>query len=344
MTLATRLAIAMILLVAVAVSAVGWLSHYSLEQAFLPRVLDRIETHSRLLASQLELQTDGARADIATFRSRAAVRGLIDAHFNDGTDSFDHLSEKTWRERLLTQLVANVGANPSYAKKRIIAADGSEYLRVDRSGPPGSVRVDPDNALQNKDERPYVQDALKMSEDQTYVAPVDLNVDNGAIQMPYVPTLRVATPLFGPEHRLFGIAVSNVDMRQVFDRIRISNRRGESVYVVGRNGDYLVHPDRTREFGSQLGPPTRWQADFPYFAAITGSTLGATQVVPGSDGKPSGTAISPAILAEGQWVGIIRVVPNAVFMAPAIIIEQTSLTIGIIAMLVAAALALLLAR
>ncbi|MGY3645819.1 hypothetical protein ACVWW2_001110 [Bradyrhizobium sp. LM4.3] len=59
MTLATRLAIAMILLVAVAVSAAGWLSHYSLEQAFLPRVLDRIETQSRLLASQLEVQTDG---------------------------------------------------------------------------------------------------------------------------------------------------------------------------------------------------------------------------------------------------------------------------------------------
>ena len=113
MTLATRLAIAMTLLVAATVAAVGWLSQYSLEQAFLPRVLDRIETQSRLLASQLETQTDGARADIATFRSRAAVRGMVDAHFNGGTDPADHLSEKTWRERLLTQLVAVVGAKPT---------------------------------------------------------------------------------------------------------------------------------------------------------------------------------------------------------------------------------------
>ena len=44
MTLTTRLAIAMIALVAAAVSAVGWLSYRSLEQALLPRVLDRIET------------------------------------------------------------------------------------------------------------------------------------------------------------------------------------------------------------------------------------------------------------------------------------------------------------
>ena len=344
MTLATRLAIAMILLVAVAVSAVGWLSHYSLERAFLPRVLDRIESHSRLLAAQLESYANGARADIATFRSRAAARGMIDAHFNNGIDPIDRLSEKTWRDRLLTRLVADVGANRAYAKFRIIGADGIEYLRVDRSGPNGSVRAVPDETLQSKDDRFFFQEAIKLSEDQVYVSPVDLNVDNGVIQMPHVPTLRVAGPLFGPDHRLFGIVVINLDMREVFDRIRISIRKGESVYVVGRNGDYLVHPDRTREFGSQLGTPTHWQSDFPYFAALVGSTQSATQIVPESDGKPSGAAISPAILAEEQWVGIIRVVPYAVFMAPAVIIEQTSLAIGLVAVLVAAVLALLLAR
>ena len=66
MTLTTRLAIAMILLVAVAVSAVGWLSYRDLEQAILPRVLDRIETHSRLVASELNSHVRGARGDIAT--------------------------------------------------------------------------------------------------------------------------------------------------------------------------------------------------------------------------------------------------------------------------------------
>ena len=52
MTLATRLAAAMILLVALTVSAVGWLSYRNLEQALLPRVLDRIETHSRFVATE----------------------------------------------------------------------------------------------------------------------------------------------------------------------------------------------------------------------------------------------------------------------------------------------------
>src|SRR5215475_4983171 len=82
MTLATRLALAMILLVAAAVSAAGWLSYHALEQALLPRVLDRIEGHSRLLATELESYVNGARIQIATFRTGVAVRGMVSAHFN----------------------------------------------------------------------------------------------------------------------------------------------------------------------------------------------------------------------------------------------------------------------
>ena len=72
MTLTTRLAIAMIALVAIAVTAVGWLSYRNLEQAILPRVLDRIETHSRFVANELESHV---RGDIATFHGLAAVEG-----------------------------------------------------------------------------------------------------------------------------------------------------------------------------------------------------------------------------------------------------------------------------
>ena len=344
MTFATRLAIAMILLVAAAVFAVGWLSHYSLEQAFLPRVLNRIESQSRLLASELEAYGSGARAEIASFRARGSARGMIDAHFDDQSDQPDHISEKTWRDRLATRLLGAVIANPPYEEYRVIRADGTEYLRVDRSGPDRSVRIVPDDELQKKEDRSYFQEAIKLSEDPLYVSPVDLNVERGAIEIPHVPTFRVAGALFGSNHQLYGIVVINISLREMFDRIRTSARPGEAVYAVGSNGDYLVHPDRTREFGSQLGTPTHWQNDFPYFAALTGSTRSATQVVTEADGKPSGAAIAPAILTASQWIGIIRFAPNAVFMAPVKTVERNTLWIGIIATLVAAALAVLLAR
>src|ERR1700712_295087 len=100
MTLATRLAIAMILLVAIAVTAVGWLSYRSLEQTLVPRVLDRIEAHSRLVAADLEFYVTGARGDIAVFRSAASLNGLIRARVAGGLDPVDGFSETRWRQRI----------------------------------------------------------------------------------------------------------------------------------------------------------------------------------------------------------------------------------------------------
>src|SRR6476646_10059593 len=152
MTLTARLAIAMILLVAIAVSAVGWLGYRDLEKEILPRVLDRTETHARLVAFDLESHVRGARGDIAGFRSAAALNGLIRARTAGGIDPIDGLSEKTWHDRQAERLVAELRAKPEYAQFRIIGIDdgGRELIRIDRSGPNGAVRLVPDAELQQK--------------------------------------------------------------------------------------------------------------------------------------------------------------------------------------------------
>ena len=346
MTLTTRLAIAMITLVAIAVTAVGWLSYRSLEQEIPPRVLDRTETHSRLVAFDLESHVRGARGDIAGFRSSTALNGLIRAHLAGGSDPLDGLSERTWRDRIAERLLAELEAKPAYSQYRIIgvADGGREMIRVDRSGPNGAIRLVPDAELQRKGDRGYFKDALALPANEIFVSALDLNQENGGVETPYVPTLRIATPLRGPDDKPFGIVVVNIDMRPAFDRVRASVRQGGGIYVVGSQGDYLVHPDRTREFGSNLGRPADWRNDFPSLASSVGATQGVAQTVPDQAGKADGIALAPAILAGKEWVGVIETVPHAIIMAPAAAIRNTSLTVGLIAVLCAAALALLIAR
>ena len=108
MTLTTKLAVAMIALVAVTVSAIGWLNYRSLEQALLPRVLDRIESQSRLVAADLEAYVAGARGDVASLKSGAALDGLMRARQAEGIDPVDGVSEKTWRERFAARLAAEL--------------------------------------------------------------------------------------------------------------------------------------------------------------------------------------------------------------------------------------------
>jgi PAS domain S-box-containing protein len=347
MTLTTRLAIAMSLLVAVAVSAVGWLSYRNLEQVILPRVLDRVEAHSRQVAFDLQSYVGGARGDIATFRSETALVGLVRAHFAaGGIDPVDGLSEKTWRDRIAERLLAELEAKPAYAQFRVIgiADGGREIARADRSGPGGAVRLAPDAQLQRKGDRPYFRDTISLQANEINVSALDLNQENGVIETPHVPTIRVATPLPGSDGRLFGIIIINVDMRPALERVRSSPRQGGEIYAVDKEGDYLLNPDRAREFGSQLGARTSWRADFPDLASAAGATQSIARVVRDQAGQLGGVVLAPVLLADKEWVGVIETVPNATFMAAPATIRQTTLLVGLIAVLCAAALAVLIAR
>ena len=346
MTLTARLAVAMILLVAIAVSAVGWLSHRNLEQALLMRARDRIETHSRQVATDLEYYAAGASGDVAGFRSAVALHGLVRAHKAGGTDPVDGVSEKIWRDRIAGRLAAELEAKPAYSMFRIIGLhnDGREVVRVDRMGPNGTVRIVPEEKLLKRSDRTYFQETMRLSPGQIYVSPLDLGRFNGLIEEVHRPTLRVATPVLADDGKPFGIFMINVDMRRAFDRIRTSAWPGESIYIVNRQGDYLIHPDRSREFGSLLGKPNDWKADFPHLAPQAGATRGVADIVPDRDARSGGMALAPAILVGTEWVGVIETSPNAVIMAPAASIRNASVLVGVIAVLCAAALAVLIAR
>ena len=345
MTLATRLAIAMVLLVAIAVSAVGWLSYRSLEQALLPRVLDRIETHSRLLAADLESYVGGVRGDISGYRSAAALAGLIRAHQAGGSDPVDGIPEQVWRERIAARLVAELEAKPAYSVFRIIgvADGGREIVRADRLGPGGAIRLAPEGELQRRQDRPYFSETIGLPPGGLYVSPLDLSGDNGVTQNMHKPTMRVGTPVFTTDGKPFGIVLVNIDLRPALARVRSSARKGEAVYVVNARGDYLVNPDPAREMGTEQNAAAQWQNEFPQVAAALGSSEGIARIQTDQTGRPGGIALAPAFLAGKEWVGIIETAPNAVFMAPAASIQKTTLLVGLIAVLSAAALAVFVA-
>ena len=346
MTLTTKLAVAMIALVAITVSAIGFLNYRSLEQALLPRVLDRIESQSRLVAANLEAYVAGARGDVAGLRSGVALGGLMRARAAGGIDPADGVSEKIWRARIADRLLAELQARPAYAEIRVIGLDdgGREIVRVDRRGPQGAVEIVPDERLGPRADRAYFKQTIKLRPGEIYVSPLNLDRSDWKIIKPLLPTLRVSTPIFTPDGKMFAIFIINVDMRPAFDRIRQSARPGESVYVINEQGDYLVHPDPSREFAGELGKPGNWQADFPILASAVGATQSVTHVVPDEAGRPGGIALAPAILAGNEWVAVIKTAPNPVVMVTAASIENTSISVGLIAILGAAILAVLLAR
>jgi PAS domain S-box-containing protein len=137
--------------------------------------------------------------------------------------------------------------NPFYDQVRWIDETGMERVRVnmDYSGP---VRV-PDDDLQSKKERPYFTDTMALPLGEMLVSPMDLNVENGRIEMPQKPTLRLAVPLVNARGQARGILVINLLMAPLLDRFSNHVERGSNrAMLLNSEGYWLYSTDSTEEW------------------------------------------------------------------------------------------------
>jgi len=333
--------VALVLLTAV---AIGALTYRSTSAVAVPAALDRVNTHARLLAAELEASVRNLRADALGIPWGTAVEGIVRATQAGGVDAAGGMTLRRWRDGLAGRLAAELAAKPVYYQLGLIAADDGcrEIVRVDRSGTGHTIRAVPDAELQTKGDRDYVQRAMHLPAGEVDVSPVELNRERGIIEVPHVPVVTAVTPVNAPDGQLFAIVAVTADLRQPFARIRASAHPGGAVYLVNARGDYLVHPDPARELGFELGKPARVQDDFPGLEIGLGTA--GPRIIQDRAGASFGVALTPLWLAGGPLVYVIESVPYAEISAAIAAVRNSTVLAALLAALGAAALAIVLAR
>ncbi|HLH97603.1 MAG TPA: PAS domain S-box protein [Xanthobacteraceae bacterium] len=345
MNLSTRLTLAMVGLVLLTATTVGYLTYRNVAALALPRGLERIDGRARLIATELEALFTAARADAVGSGAAVAAQGIVRSRLAGGIDPMDGTSEAAWRDRMAAGFAAELAAKPSYRAFSIVAlADGREIMRVDRSGPDGSIRTVPDGALTHIRDEILLQETRRLSAGDSYITPITLGRRNGVIVVPHVPALRVASPLQAPDGSPFGALIISVDLRDAFARIRATARDGVQVYVINNDGDYLVHPDPERTFGFALGRPFRVQDDFPDLAALLRDRDTTPRVLLDRSGAAFGVAWQALQVAQGPRIAVVESIPYPVLMAAITAVRNSSLFGGLLAVLGGVALAVLIAR
>ena len=354
MSLSFRLAVAMISLVVLTAFGVGAVIYQSMKTVGQPLALQQLQSHAGLMATRFASYVDDARRDVVALAMmpdvvdvaghydtpNTADRYVVSA--NAGGQAANHS-----QERLIDQFAAIMRAKPNYLQLRLIASvDGREVVRVDRRKAGGRVSGVPDNLLQNKAHRPYFAGTLALATGGVYVSPVNYNRENGTFELPYVPTIRMATPVRTADGRNLGLVIINLDMRPVLGDLEASSNN--RFYLVDEKGNYLAHPDHSKTFGFELGTPYRIQNDWPKLAAlIARQKPGAAKVV-GAGGEAFFAAVWPERLAGTRRVAVIEMAPVATVLAEANAVTGSSLVVAVLAALVAAlvatALGLSLAR
>ncbi len=330
MTLFARLTFAFVALVVATAGAVGFLTYHNLSGIAVPRSLVRADIHARAIANDIANIVASSRADVKGFRR---VIGLDEVMTLSLDPSLERASGQTfaeWRARIERRFATEMEAKPQYILFRIIktADDGRELIRVRRPATGGPPRIAPENELQRRSDREFFQKTVTAPDGTIVISSVELNRENGVIETPNVPVVRISTPLYAPDGKLFGMLVVNVDLRITFGQFDEPPNPDTAVYVVNDQGHYLLNPEHGREFGFRLGKPYRIQDDFPGLAPAISSGAPRSGLFENLNGKRFGVSVQSVKLSEGPRISVIETMPESSILAAAGMAVQNSLLVG----------------
>lgn len=118
-----------------------------------------------------------------------------------------------------------------YDQIRFLDANGDEKIRIN-IGSDGGYSV-PEKDLQNKKDRYYFTETIKLKEERVYISPLDLNIEHGEIEIPYKPMIRLSTPIYDNQGTLKGIIVLNYLADNMLSGFRelAGNSQGEIILL-----------------------------------------------------------------------------------------------------------------
>lgn len=345
--LRTRLIVAMVGLVVITVIAVGVTGYRSIASVLLHSEISRLESDVHALAVTLDAKVRDAREDVLAMRNANTVQAVVRSFgTRDGVDPKTGDLLVDWKSRVATLMISQLQAKPDYLQMRLIgmADGGREIVRVDRNEPGGSIHVVPEADLQQKGNHSYFTQTIALADGSVYISPINLNREHGKVQVPHTPVLRAATPIFTEDGKLFGIVIINVAMQPILDQLRSAARPGGDVYLVNDQGDFLLHPDRAKEFGFDLGRRYRVADEFPTLASLVTTEDSRSRITRERTGAQVGAAIDSIQLAGGPRVAVLEALPMAVLNAPIVELRWSVLATAVAGVLFAALLAVLIGR
>lgn len=136
-----------------------------------------------------------------------------------------------------------------YDQCRFINENGMEIIRINFNN--GNPTIVPKDELQNKSDRYYFLDVIKLNKDEIYLSPFDLNVENNKIEEPLKPILRIGTPVYDQLGANRGILLLNYFGKNILDQLEnSSNSMIESqLMLINTDGYWLKGPLPENEWG-----------------------------------------------------------------------------------------------
>jgi len=179
---------------------------------------------------------------------RSAIKDLQQLVDGDGLQSYLVTGKREDLNRAMHRAWFFSRQNLDYDQVRFINEQGKEIIRVNWKGDVVSAEQ-----LQNKSSRPYFQKTNTLPPGQYYISVLDLNSENGRIEQPLKPTVRVAIPVFDVTGKRRGIYVINYLVGNSIDRLqKFAPQYSQRLRILNPAGYWIKADEPSKEWGFVL--------------------------------------------------------------------------------------------
>ena len=206
--------------------------------------------HRISMVAHDEIHAVGMRQDAVSEIIEGSVSDLLFLAELNELGSFVSSDGQENRDALSRELVAFARRQEIYDQIRVLSLSGLELLCVEYAGGfPFAVSA---AGLQSESNRYYVQEMLGCAGGSVYVSRLDLNVENGALEFPLRPMLRLGLALSGP-NGVAGFLLLNLKGSVVLDAFAQAHPdEGSAELLTNADGYWLQGPSANSEWGFAL--------------------------------------------------------------------------------------------
>ena len=262
----TALVVGAVVLTAVAVSEFYLRAS---DQILIERAIVDLQKEAEFFKYPLTGKIGQLRDDVSLLANLPVIRAIVRATANGGQDPETRVQMERLHNSLAATFTEMLRTRSYYRQIRFIGvADGKEIIRVQHFGT--RIERTPDSQRQDRSGATYFIEPLLLAPGDVYLSEADLNKERGSVSFPHTLVLRAAVPVLADNNEPVAVVVINLDLGKVLGEIRQQLTASHGVYVVNATGDYLINPDFSRLFATDLGHDRRIQRDRPQLIPIMG--------------------------------------------------------------------------
>ena len=161
----------------------------------------------------------------------------------------NYINNNSKQDNIIELFSYIINSSANIMQLRYIDKNGLEKIRIDRTNYNSTPIIIPNNQLQNKSNRYYFKKTMALKCNEIWYSKIDLNIEHKKIEKPIKPVLRIAVPIYNKNEKT-GILIINIFMEYILNKI--SNSRLYNIYFIDKDGNFILHPDKSKNWNKYL--------------------------------------------------------------------------------------------